>query len=42
MVVQVLEILNPLLDFSMDYNHYKAHNMLAIMFDSSYKNMKCI
>jgi hypothetical protein len=26
----------------MTYNHYKAHNMLAIMVGPCYKNMKCI
>ncbi len=41
-MVQVLEILNLLLGFLMAYNHYKAHNMLAIMLDLCYKNMKCI
>ncbi len=41
-MVQILEILNSFLSFSMVYNHSKAHNMLAIMFDLSYKNMKCI
>ncbi len=41
-MVQILQILNSFLGFSMAYNHSKAHNMLAIMFDASYKNMKCI
>jgi hypothetical protein len=41
-MVQVFEILNLFLGFLMAYNHYKAHNMLAIMFDLCHKNMKCI
>jgi len=28
--------------FSKDYNQSKAHNMLMIMLDPCYKNMKCI
>jgi hypothetical protein len=35
-------ILMPFLGFSMAYNHSKAHNMLVIMLDLHYKNMKCI
>ncbi len=30
------------LAFSKDYNQSKAHNMLVIMLDPHYKNMKCI
>jgi hypothetical protein len=30
------------LTFSMVYNNFKIHNMLAIMFDIHYKHMKCI
>ncbi len=41
-MVQVVGILMPFLAFSMAYNHYKTHNMLVIMFDFRYKNMKCI
>ncbi len=41
-MVQVLEILNLFLGFLMAYNHYKAHNMLAIVLDLRHKNMKCI
>jgi hypothetical protein len=26
----------------MVYNHFKVHNVLAIMFDTCYKHMKCI
>jgi hypothetical protein len=41
-MVQVVRILMPFLTFSMVYNHFKVHNMLAIMFDTCYKYMKCI
>ncbi len=41
-MVHVVGILMPFLAFLMAYNHYKTHNMLAIMFDFHYKNMKCI
>jgi hypothetical protein len=41
-MVQVVRILVPFLTFSMVYNHFKVHNMLAIMFDTCYKHMKCI
>ncbi len=41
-MVQVVGILMPFLAFSMIYNHFQAHNMLMIMLDFCYKNMKCI
>jgi len=41
-MVQVVRILLLFLTFSMVYNHFKVHNVLAIMFDTCYKHMKCI
>ncbi len=42
MMVQVVRILMSLLTFLMIYNHSKSHNMLTIMLDLHYKNMKYI
>jgi hypothetical protein len=42
MTVQILEILNQLLGFSMAYNHFKGPQHPTNMFDLHYKNMKCI
>ncbi len=41
-MVQVVGILMAFLAFSMAYNHFKTHNMLVMIFDLHYKNMKCI
>jgi hypothetical protein len=40
MMLQIINILSPFLAFGSTYNQTKAHNMLAIMFDPHFKNMK--
>jgi hypothetical protein len=42
MMTQVINILSPFLTFALVYNQAKVHNMLAIMFDPWFKNMKLI
>jgi hypothetical protein len=39
---QVMGILMALWAFPMAYNHLKTHNMLVMILDLHYKNMKCI
>jgi hypothetical protein len=41
-MAQVVQILMPFLVFTMVYNETKAHNMLVIMLDPYFKNMKVI
>jgi CO/xanthine dehydrogenase Mo-binding subunit len=38
----VIDVLATLLAFAKTYSPLKAHNMMAIMFDSRHKNMKTI
>ncbi len=40
--MQVINILSPFLAFALTYNQAKVHNMLAIMLDPHFKNMKVI
>jgi hypothetical protein len=42
MIMQVINILSPFLAFASIYNQAKVHNMLAIMLDLHFKNMKVI
>jgi hypothetical protein len=42
MIMQVINILSPFLAFASPYNQANAHNMLAIMLDPHFKNMKVI
>jgi hypothetical protein len=42
MMMQVINILSPFLAFALAYNQAKVHNMLAIMLDLHFKNMKVI
>jgi len=42
MIEQVLKALGPFLAFSQSYIIAKAHNMLTIMFDPRFKNIKII
>ncbi len=41
-MVQVVGILMVFLAFPMAYNHLKTHNMLVMILELHYKNMKCI
>jgi hypothetical protein len=41
-MAQVVQILMPFLAFSMVYNETKAHNMLVVMLDPYFKDMKII
>jgi len=42
MMMQVINNLSPFLAFALTYNQTKVHNMLAIMLDPCFKNMKVI
>lgn len=42
MMTKVISILFLFLTFASTYNHAKAHNMLAIMLNLHFKNMKVI
>jgi hypothetical protein len=42
MMAQVVHILTPFLAFSMVYHEIKVHNMLVIMLDLCFENMKII
>ncbi len=42
MVIQIFALLEPFLTFSNSFIQIKAYNMLTIMFDLHFKNMKVI
>jgi glucokinase len=42
MMTEVINIISPFLAFASTYNQAKAHNMLAIMLNLHFKNMKVI
>jgi hypothetical protein len=42
MMAQIINILTMFLAFALAYNQAKVHNMLAIMLDLHFKNMKVI
>jgi hypothetical protein len=42
MMMQVINIVSPFLAFVLAYNQAKVHNMLAIMFNPHFKNMKVL